>query len=340
MPEIKQDKKPVLYSGIQPTGDLNLGTYIGAVNNWLNIQDNYLSIYGIADLHALTVRRNPAEFRKTAWSLFAQYLACGLDPEKSILYFQSHVHEHAELSWILGCYTYIGELQRMTQYKEKSIQNADNLNIGLLDYPVLMAADILLYQANVVPVGIDQKQHLEIARDVAIRFNNVYGDTFTVPEGDFGKLGTKKIFSLQEPTKKMSKSDPNPDSIITIIESPDVIMKKIKRAVTDSESIVEYREDKPGISNLLVILSAMTDRNIEDLVKEYHTAGYKVFKEAVGEAVVERTRPVREEYERLMKDKNYLIDLATQGAGRASWMAEKTLAKVKRKVGLTDLRKK
>jgi tryptophanyl-tRNA synthetase len=340
MTENKPERKPILYSGIQPTGDLNLGTYIGAVHNWLKIQDDYLSIYGIADLHALTVRRNPQEFRKTAWSLFAQYIACGLDPEKSILYFQSHVHQHAELSWILGCYTYIGELQRMTQYKDKSAQHSDNLNIGLLDYPVLMAADILLYQANVVPVGVDQKQHLELTRDIAIRFNNAYGDTFVVPEGNFGSLGDKKICSLQDPTKKMSKSDPNPDSIISIVETPDQIMKKIRRAVTDSEAVVEYREDKPGVSNLLEIFSAMSGRDIDDLVKEHHTAGYKTFKEAVGESIVEKMRPIREEYERLMQDKNHLIDLASQGAERAAYLAEKTLAKVKRKIGLTDLKKK
>lgn len=329
------DKKPVIYSGIQPTGILTIGNFIGAINNWLKIQDDYFSIYGIADLHAITVRQNPQEFRSRATSFFAQYIACGLDPEKSILYFQSHVRQHAELTWILNCYSYLGELKRMTQYKEKAKSNTDNVNIGLLDYPVLMAADILLYQASLVPVGIDQKQHLEVARDIAERFNNIYGQTFTIPEGYFAKQGAK-IFSLQDPSAKMSKSDPNPDASVSIIESPDSIIRKFKRAVTDSETIVEFRDDKPGVSNLLVIFSEMSKRSIKDLVNEYHDAGYKKLKEDVGEAVVERLRPVREEYERLMKDKAYLMTIAEEGAKKAESLAERTLAKVKRKIGLTE----
>lgn len=329
------EKKQVLYSGIQPTSILTIGNYIGAINNWLKIQDDYFSIYGIADLHAITVRQEPVEYRTRGLSLFAQYLACGLDPQKSILYFQSHVHQHAELTWLLNCYAYLGELRRMTQYKEKAKENSANVNIALLDYPVLMAADILLYQTSLVPVGLDQKQHLEIARDIAERFNNIYGKTFTIPEGYFGKQGAK-IFSLQDPTAKMSKSDPNPDAAISIIESPDSIARKFKRAVTDSETVVEYRDDKPGVSNLLVIFSEMTDRKIEDLVAEYHDSGYGKFKENVADAVIERLRPVREEYDRLMKDKAYLLSVAAEGANKAERLAERTLAKVKRKIGLTE----
>jgi tryptophanyl-tRNA synthetase len=329
------EKKPVLYSGIQPTGILTIGNFIGAINNWLKIQEDYFSIYSIVDLHAITVRQDPVEYRSRALSFYAQYIACGLDPEKSILYFQSHVHQHAELTWILNCYSYLGELRRMTQYKEKSKRNADNINVGLLDYPVLMAADILLYQASVVPVGIDQKQHLELARDIAERFNNIYGKTFTIPEVYLGKQGNK-VFSLQDPLAKMSKSDPNPDAAVSIIESPDSIARKFKRAVTDSESVVEYRDDKPGISNLLVILSSMTDKSIDALVNEYHDAGYKKFKEDVAEAVIEKLRPVREDYERLMQDKTYLLNIATQGASKAASLAERTIAKVKKKIGLIE----
>ncbi|MDD4120691.1 MAG: tryptophan--tRNA ligase [Clostridia bacterium] len=329
------EKKPVLYSGIQPTGILTIGNFIGAINNWLKIQEDYFSIYSIVDLHAITVRQDPVEYRSRALSFYAQYIACGLDPEKSILYFQSHVHQHAELTWILNCYSYLGELRRMTQYKEKSKRNADNINVGLLDYPVLMAADILLYQASVVPVGIDQKQHLELARDIAERFNNIYGKTFTIPEVYLGKQGNK-VFSLQDPLAKMSKSDPNPDAAVSIIESPDSIARKFKRAVTDSESVVEYRDDKPGISNLLVILSSMTDKSIDALVSEYHDAGYKKFKEDVAEAVIEKLRPVREDYERLMQDKTYLLNIATQGASKAASLAERTIAKVKKKIGLIE----
>lgn len=329
------EKKPVLYSGIQPTGILTIGNFIGAINNWLKIQEDYFSIYSIVDLHAITVRQDPVEYRSRALSFYAQYIACGLDPEKSILYFQSHVHQHAELTWILNCYSYLGELRRMTQYKEKSKRNADNINVGLLDYPVLMAADILLYQASVVPVGIDQKQHLELARDIAERFNNIYGKTFTIPEVYLGKQGNK-VFSLQDPLAKMSKSDPNPDAAVSIIESPDSIARKFKRAVTDSESVVEYRDDKPGISNLLVILSSMTDKSIDVLVNEYHDAGYKKFKEDVAEAVIEKLRPVREDYERLMQDKTYLLSIATKGASKAASLAERTIAKVKKKIGLIE----
>lgn len=329
------DKKKVVYSGIQPTGCLTLGNYIGAVSNWLTMQEEFDCIYGIADLHALTVRQVPPEFRRTALGFFAQYLAMGLDPQKSILYFQSHVPQHAELTWILNCFTYVGEASRMTQFKDKSQKHSDNINMGLMDYPVLMAADILLYQADLVPVGIDQKQHLELTRDIAMRFNSLYSPTFAVPEAYIPKQGAK-ICSLSDPTAKMSKSDPDTNATISIIDKPEEIMNKIKRAVTDSEPHVEYREDKPGISNLLTIFSGVTGRSIESLVTEYRDKGYAVFKNAVGEAVVEKLRPVKAEYERLIADKEYLLGVARDGAERAQRIAYKTLAKVYRKVGLVE----
>lgn len=326
-------KKPIIYSGIQPTGIITIGNYIGAVSNWLKMQDDYFCIYGIADLHALTVRQVPAEFRARAMSFFAQYLACGLDPDKAIIYFQSQVPAHCELTWILNCYTYIGEMQRMTQFKDKSEKHTDNINMGLLDYPVLMAADILLYQTSLVPVGADQKQHLEITRDIAIRFNNIYGDTFNVPEAYIAKQGAK-IFSLQQPAAKMSKSDPDPNAAVSIIEDEDSIMRKFRRAVTDSETVVEYREDKAGISNLLTIFSEMTGKTIDELVAEYHDTGYARFKNDVGEAVAAKLAPIRAEYNRLISDKAYLADVAKQGAERAASLAQRTVSKVKRKVGL------
>lgn len=330
--------KPVVYSGIQPTGIITIGNYIGAITNWLKLQDEYDCIYGIADLHALTVRQVPAEYRARALSFFAQYLASGLDPRKNILYFQSHVHEHTELSWILNCFTYIGEMQRMTQFKDKAAKHTDNLNMGLLDYPVLMAADILLYQAALVPVGADQKQHLEITRDIAIRFNNLYSPTFTVPEAYIGKQGAR-IFSLQDPSAKMSKSDPDPNGAVSVIEDENSIAGKFRRAVTDSENSVRYDpENKPGISNLMTIMSETGGMTIEEIEKNYRDKGYAVFKNAVAEAVIERLRPIREEYTRLMADKAYLMDIAREGAERAGRIARKTLSKVKRKVGLVELK--
>lgn len=329
------EKKKIVYSGIQPTGCLTLGNYIGAVSNWLKLQDDYTCLYSIADLHALTIRQKPADFRKTALSFFAQYLAMGLDPAKSILYFQSHVPQHAELTWILNCYTYIGEASRMTQFKEKSQKHQDNINVGLMDYPVLMAADILLFQTDLVPVGVDQKQHLELTRDLAIRFNNLYSPTFVVPEPFISKQGAK-ICSLSEPTSKMSKSDPDSNATVSIIDTPDQIMNKIKRAVTDSEAIVEFREGKDGINNLLTIFSSVSNQSIESLVEEYHDKGYATFKNAVGEAVVECLRPVRNAYEKIITDKEYLMSVAKEGAEKASRMAYKTIAKVHRKVGLVE----
>lgn len=326
--------KPTLYSGIQPTGCITIGNYIGAVRNWLKLGSEYNAIYEIADLHALTVRQTPAEFRARALSFFAQYLACGLDPEENTIYFQSHLPAHAELCWILNCYTYIGEMSRMTQFKEKSRKHSDNINMGLMDYPVLMAADILLFQTDLVPVGIDQKQHLEITRDIAERFNAIYPGTFKVPEGFYPKAGAK-VFSLQDPTAKMSKSDPDPYGSVSILDDPDTIMRKLKRAVTDSDTVVRYDEvNKPGVSNLLTIMSAMTDRSIDDIVASFDGRGYADFKREVGESIVEKLRPVREEYDRLMSNKDYLRDIARSGAEKAARTAYKTLNKVYKKVGL------
>lgn len=330
------DKK-VVYSAVQPTGCITLGNYIGAISNWLKLLDEYCGVFAIADLHALTVRQNPAEYRQRAMSFFAQYLACGLNPEQCIAYFQSHVSCHAELTWILNCFTYIGEVNRMTQFKDKSAKHADNINVGLMDYPVLMASDILLYQADYVPVGIDQKQHLELTRDLAIRFNNLYSPTFTVPEPYIAKQGAK-IYSLQDPTKKMSKSDEDANATVSIIDAPDVIMRKFKRAVTDCDAFIAYdEENKPGVSNLLTILSSVTDKSIESWVNELAGKGYAELKTIVGEAVVEKLRPIREEYERLIKDKAYLNDVAKSGAEQARRIAQRTLSKVYKKVGLVSL---
>lgn len=333
-----EEKKKIIYSAMQPTGIITIGNYIGAVQNWLKFMDEYNAVFSIADLHALTVRQVPAEYRARNLSFFAQFLACGLDPEKCVLYFQSHVPAHSELTWILNCFTYVGEMQRMTQFKDKSAKNEDNINMGLLDYPVLMAADILLHQADLVPIGIDQQQHLEIARDIAERFNNIYNNVFTVPEGYYPKVGAK-IFSLQEPTKKMSKSSPDPNASISIIEDADSIMRKIRRAVTDSEPGVGYdMENRPGVSNLLVILAAMTNSPLEKVIAEHTGTRYKDFKETVGEAIVERLAPVRQEYERLMKDKAYLLSIAKEGSEKANYFAQKTLRKVKKKIGLVELK--
>lgn len=329
-----QDKK-VVYSATQPTGCITLGNYIGAIKNWLQMDEEYLSIFAIADLHALTVRQIPSEFRKTALSFFAQYLALGLNPNKSILYFQSHVPQHSELTWILNCFTYIGETSRMTQFKDKSSRNADNINMGLMDYPVLMASDILLYQTDLVPVGIDQKQHLELSRDLAIRFNNAYSPTFTVPEPFFGKQGTK-IYSLQKPEEKMSKSDPDSNATISLLDDADAIIRKFKRAVTDSDDFIAYNEEKPGISNLLTIFSSVTDKSIGSIVKDYEGKGYADLKKDAGEAVVEFLKPFQSEYYKLISDKQYLLSIAKDGAEKAQSIARKTLSKVYKKVGLVE----
>ena len=327
-----KDKK-VMLSGIQPTGIMTIGNYIGAVKNWLKTQDDYLSIYFIADLHSLTVRQNPEELRSRCLSFFAQYLALGLDPNKSILYFQSHVAEHTKLQWVLNCFTYVGEAQRMTQFKDKSQKFSDNINMGLMDYPVLMAADILLYNSDFVPVGADQKQHIELARDIAERFNGIYGNVFTVPEPYIPKQGAK-IYSLSDPTVKMSKTDPDPNAAVSIIDDPDTIMRKFKRAVTDSGNEIRTGEDKPGITNLLNIYAEMTGKDIKDAEAEFQGKGYAEFKKAVAESVIERLRPVKEKYESLIKDKAYLLQVAKEGADKARYIAARTLSKVYKKVGL------
>lgn len=329
------DGKKVLYSGMQATGTLTLGNYLGALKNWVELTDEYECIYGVMDLHSLTVRQVPAEFRKNARALYALYVAAGLDPEKNCIYYQSHVSGHAELGWILDCFTYMGELNRMTQFKDKAAKHADNINAGLYTYPVLMAADILLYQADVVPVGVDQKQHLEITRDIAERFNNIYGDVFTIPEAYIGKKGAK-IMSLQEPGKKMSKSDTNANATILLLDDTDTIIRKFKRAVTDSESEVRYAEEKPGISNLMDIYSAVTGKTYEKIEKEFAGKGYGDFKLAVGETVADHLKPLQERYEQLMKDKAYIESMIKQNDEKAAYYANKTLRKVQKKVGLTE----
>ena len=329
------DGKKVLYSGMQATVTLTLGNYLGALKNWVELTDEYECIYGVMDLHSLTVRQVPAEFRKNARALYALYVAAGLDPEKNCIYYQSHVSGHAELGWILDCFTYMGELNRMTQFKDKAAKHADNINAGLYTYPVLMAADILLYQADVVPVGVDKKQHLEITRDIAERFNNIYGDVFTIPEAYIGKKGAK-IMSLQEPGKKMSKSDTNANATILLLDDTDTIIRKFKRAVTDSESEVRYAEEKPGISNLMDIYSAVTGKTYEEIEKEFAGKGYGDFKLAVGETVADHLKPLQERYEQLMKDKAYIESMIKQNDEKAAYYANKTLRKVQKKVGLTE----
>lgn len=329
-----EDNKKIIFSGVQPSGNLTLGNYIGAIRNWVSLQDEYNCIYCIVDLHALTVRQNPAELRQRSRSLLALYIACGLEPEKNILFVQSHVSAHAELAWILDCFTYMGELNRMTQFKEKAQKHADNINAGLFTYPVLMAADILLYQTDLVPVGNDQKQHLEITRDIAQRFNNIYGDVFKIPEPYIPKVGAR-IMSLQEPTKKMSKSDENENAYIALLDPPDVIMRKFKRAVTDSEAVVRYdEENKPGISNLMSIYASVTGKSFEDIEAEFEGKGYGDFKKAVGEAVVETLRPIQEKHKELMANKDFLNEIMKSGAEAAGRLANRTLRKVYKKVGL------
>jgi len=326
----------VLFSGMQATGNLTLGNYLGALKNWVNLTDEYECFYGVMDLHSLTVRQDPADFRKRARSLLTLYIAAGIDPEKNCLYFQSHVPCHAELAWILDCYTYMGELSRMTQFKAKSEQHADNINAGLYTYPVLMAADILLYQADAVPVGADQLQHLEITRDIAQRFNGVYGDVFTIPEPYIGKMGAK-IMSLQDPAKKMSKSDENPNGSIYLMDDPDTIRRKFKRAVTDSEACICYRDEQPGIKNLLDIYCVCTGRTPDEAVQEFAGQGYGQLKEAVGEAVVGVLKPLQDRVAELNQDKEYIDRVMKTNAERAYYTAQKTLRKVKKKVGLTEL---
>ena len=326
-----EEKKKRIFSGIQPSGELTLGSYIGAIRNWVALQNEYDCLFCIVDEHAITVRQDPALLRKRSIAQLAQYIACGLDPEKNIMFIQSHVPQHAELAWILGCYTQFGELSRMTQFKAKSQQHADNITSGLFTYPVLMAADILLYQADLVPVGEDQKQHVELTRDIAQRFNGVYSDTFVLPEPFIPKLGAR-LMSLDDPSTKMSKS--MPEGCVNLMDKPEIIMKKFKRAVTDCETAVKFdKVNKPGISNLLTIYCAATGKSMEESEAEFAGQGYGVFKPAVGEAVVELLRPIREEAERIVTDKAYLESVYKTGAQRAQYLANKTLSKVQRKIG-------
>ena len=329
------DEKKVMLSGIQPSGDLTLGSYLGAIKNWVERTDEFDNYYFMADMHSITVRQDPVKLRRRTLEQLAQYIACGLDPEKNTLFIQSHVPAHAELGWVLNCYTMFGELSRMTQFKDKSAKNADNINGGLFTYPALMAADILLYQPDFIPVGSDQKQHVELTRDIAERFNHIYGDVFKVPEPYIPKVGSR-VMSLSDPTSKMSKSDKDPNGSIYLMEKPDDIMRKFKRAITDSdtEHCVRYDpEHKPGVSNLMSIYSAVTGKSYDEIEQEFDGQGYGAFKPAVGEAVAETLRPIREEATRILGDKAYLEGIYKSGAERASYLANKTLRKVYKKVG-------
>ena len=331
-----QEAKSRVFSGTQPSGIPTLGNYVGAFGNWLKLQDDYDCLFCIVDLHSLTVRNDAVELRKNAKSILALYLAIGLDPEKCILYFQSHVPEHAQLSWVLNCYTYMGELSRMTQFKDKSAKHNENINAGLFTYPVLMAADILLFNTNYVPVGDDQKQHVEITRDIAERFNNLYGDVFTVPKPLISEFGAR-VMSLANPAKKMSKSD-DAGEYISLLDTPDTIISKFKRAVTDSEREIRFdAENKPGISNLLTIYGAMTGKTIAEAEKEFESKGYGDFKIAVGEAAASKLAPIRDEYNRIMADKIYLETVSKSGAEKARKIAVKTYGKAAGKVGLAQI---
>ncbi len=329
-------QKKRVFSGIQPTGAFTLGNYLGAVRNWPLLQDEYDCIYCVVDQHAITVKQTPADLRKKSYEAAAMLLASGIDPEKSLLFIQSHVPQHSQLAWVLSCSTQYGELGRMTQFKDKSSKHADNINTGLFTYPVLMAADILLYGTHYVPVGADQKQHVELARDIAQRFNNNYSETFVLPEPMIPKVGAR-IMSLQEPTKKMSKSDANEKSFILLTDSADVIMKKFKSAVTDSDGVVKYdKEEKPGISNLMGIYSVMTNKSLEEIEKEFDGQGYGAFKTAVAESVIETLKPVQDEYNRILADKTYMETVLRQGAEKARYQANKLVSKVYRKVGFAQ----
>ena len=328
-----EHEKKTIFSATQPSGRITLGNYLGALRNWVALQDDYNAIYCVADEHAITVRQDPAALRRQSLELYAQFIACGLDPEKSIIFIQSHVPQHAELAWVLNCYTMFGELSRMTQFKDKSAKNAENINGGLFAYPCLMAADILLYQPDFVPVGEDQKQHVELTRDIATRFNSVYGETFKMPEPYIPKVGAR-VMGLQSPTSKMSKSDKDPNGCVYLVDDNDTIMRKFKRAVTDSETCVRFdREHKPGISNLMEIYSACTGKSYEEIEREFDGKGYGDFKPAVGEAVVSVVAPIRDEAQRIFQDKSYLESIYKAGAEKAGYIANKTLRKVYKKVG-------
>ena len=337
MEQINQEKRQRIFSGIQPTGNLTLGNYIGALRNFNLLQDQYDCLYSIVDMHAMTVRQNPAELRKACLRTMSIFLASGLDPRKNIIYFQSQVPQHAELSWVLNCFTYMGELQRMTQFKDKSAKHADNINAGLFTYPVLMAADILLYMSDLVPIGSDQKQHLELARDIAERFNAIYGDVFIVPEGYFPKVGAR-VMSLQEPTRKMSKSDPE-ETYIAILDKPEIIRKKMRRAVTDCDNTVVFDpENKPGIANLMSIMSALTGKTMDEITAEYDGQGYGKFKDAVADSVIAALEPIQKRYDEISADKAYLQEVLTSGAERAEGIAYRTMLKIRKKIGYAPLK--
>ena len=334
--EIIQAKKRI-FSGIQPTGNLTLGNYIGALRNFSILQDEYDCLYSIVDMHAITVRQNPAELRKACLRTMAIFIASGLDPKKNIVYFQSQVPQHAELAWILNCFTYMGELQRMTQFKDKSAKHADNINAGLFTYPVLMAADILLYQTDLVPIGSDQKQHLELSRDIAERFNAIYGDVFVVPDGYFPKVGAR-VMSLQEPARKMSKSDPE-ETYIAILDKPEVIRKKMRRAVTDCDNSVRFDPaNKPGVSNLMSIMSALSGKSMDEITAEFDGLGYGKFKDAVADCVIAALEPIQKRYDEISADKAYLQEVLTDGAQRAEAIAHKTMLKIRKKIGYAPYR--
>lgn len=328
-----ENEKSTLFSAVQPSGAVTIGNYIGAIKNWVDLQQRYNCYYAVADLHAITVKQEPALLRRNTLELMALFIACGIDPEKCVLFVQSHVPAHCELTWALNTITYPGELSRMTQFKDKSARHAENVNMGLMDYPVLMASDILLYQAKLVPVGADQKQHLELSRDLAIRFNNRYGQTFTVPEPYILKESGAKIMSLADPSKKMSKSDENVNAFVTMSDDRDTIIRKFKRAVTDSGNEIRYAEDKPGVSNLLTIYSVFTGKSVKETEEEFSGKGYGDFKIAVGETVADALKPIQEKREKLLADKAYLNAIMKSGAESAFKAARKTLSKVYRKIG-------
>ena len=330
------EEKKRIFSGIQPSGNITIGNYIGALKNFIGFQDEYECIYCVVDLHAITVAQVPAELRKHTLELLALYIACGLDPEKSVLFLQSHVPAHAELAWALDCYAYVGEISRMTQFKDKSRKHSDNINMGLMNYPVLMAADILLYQTALVPIGVDQKQHLELARNLAIRFNNRYSETFVVPEPFIPKAGAK-IMSLADPASKMSKSDENPNAYDSVTDDADTVMRKFKRAVTDSENEIRFAPEKPGVSNLLTIYSAFAGCSVGDAEKHFAGQGYGELKSQTADAVIQKLLPIQAEQKRILADKAYLDGVLKTGAERAAYLANKTLRKVYKKIGFYQL---
>jgi len=330
-------EQKVSYSGVQPSGNLTIGNYLGAIRNFSEYSEKYKTFYCVVDEHAITVRQNPADLRRRTYETLALYMACGLDPEKNTLYVQSMVHEHAELAWILNCFTMFGELSRMTQFKDKSARHSDNINAGLFTYPALMAADILLYQTDVVPVGSDQKQHVELCRDIAERFNQIHPGTFTVPEPIISKHGMR-IMSLADPLKKMSKSDENTNAVVYILDDRDTIIRKFKRAVTDSGSEIRYASDKPGVSNLMTIYSCFTGKTMEEIEREFEGRGYGDFKLAVGEVTADALAPVQEKFYALLSDKAALEAQMKKGAEEASWYARRTLAKVQKKLGFVQIR--